>query len=98
MCQSKGVESEWFRVDSGVRQGILCSLGCIDEGGADGDGNEESEIPGGEEGREWRLTGLFYVDNLVLCVELEEDLRVMVGWFNDVCRRKVRKSFQVRPR
>ena len=31
-----------------------------------------------EEGREWRLTGLLYADDLVLCSELEEDLNVMV--------------------
>ena len=27
-------------------------------------------------------------DDLVLCGELEEDLRVMVEWFVEVCRRK----------
>ena len=27
------------------------------------------------------------VDGLVLCGELEEDLRVMVGWLGEVCRR-----------
>ena len=32
-----------------------------------------------EEGREWRLPGLLYADDLVLCGELEMDLRVMVG-------------------
>ena len=31
-----------------------------------------------EEGREWRLTGLLYAYDLVLCGELEEDLNVMV--------------------
>ena len=31
-----------------------------------------------EEGREWRLLGLLYADNLVLYGESEEDLRVMV--------------------
>ena len=41
-----------------------------------------------EDGREWRLPGLLYADNLVLCGELEEDLRVMVGWFAEVCRKK----------
>ena len=30
------------------------------------------------EGREWRFPGLLYADNLVLCGELEEDLRTMV--------------------
>ena len=42
-----------------------------------------------EEGREWRwrLPGLMYADDLVLCGELEEDLRAMVGCFVEVCRR-----------
>ena len=31
-----------------------------------------------EEGKEWRLHGLLYADDLVLCGELEEDLKVMV--------------------
>ena len=34
-----------------------------------------------KEGRGWRLLGLLYVDDLVLCDELEEDLRAMVGRF-----------------
>ena len=37
--------------------------------------------------REWRLPGLLYADGLVLCGESKEDLRVMVGWFAEVCRR-----------
>ena len=41
-----------------------------------------------EDGREWRLPGLLYADDLVLCGELEEDLRVMVGQFTEVCRRR----------
>ena len=32
-----------------------------------------------EEGRKWRLPDLFYADYLVLCGELEEDLKAMVG-------------------
>ena len=40
-----------------------------------------------EDGREWRLPVLLYADDLVLCGELEEDLRVMVGRFAEVCRR-----------
>ena len=31
-----------------------------------------------EEGREWRLPGLLYVEDLVLCDESEEDLRAFV--------------------
>ena len=37
-----------------------------------------------EDGREWRLPGLLYADELVLCGELEEDLRVMVRQFAEV--------------
>ena len=37
-----------------------------------------------EEGGEWRLPGLLYSDDLVLCGELEEDLRAMVGRFVSV--------------
>ena len=35
----------------------------------------------GEEGREWRLPGLLYADDLVLSVESEKDLRTMVARF-----------------
>ena len=41
-----------------------------------------------EEGREWRLPGLLHEDELVLCGELEEDLRTIVGRFVEVCRRR----------
>ena len=41
----------------------------------------------GEEGREWRLPGLLYVDNLVLCGELEANLKPMVGHLVEVSRR-----------
>ena len=33
------------------------------------------------------LPGLLYADDLILCGESEEDLRVMVGQFTQVCRR-----------
>ena len=49
------------------------------------DGGENGN---GKEGIDWRLPGLLYADNLVLCGELEEDLRAMVGQFVEVCRRK----------
>ena len=39
-------------------------------------------------GIEWRLPGLLYADDLVLCGEMEEDLRMMMGWFVEVCRRR----------
>ena len=41
----------------------------------------------GEEGREWRLSGLLYADYFVLYGKSEEDLLVMVGHFIEVCRR-----------
>ena len=41
-----------------------------------------------EDGREWQLPGLLYAGDLVLCGESEEDLRAMVRWFAEVCRRR----------
>ena len=38
--------------------------------------------------REWLLPGILYADYLVLCGDSEEDLRVMVGWFAEVCRKR----------
>ena len=34
------------------------------------------------------MPGLLYADGLVVCGESAEDLRVMVGWFDEVCRRR----------
>ena len=49
------------------------------------------------EGREWRLPGLLYVDDLVQCGESEKDFRVMVGRFLKVCvEEEVLESMQVR--
>ena len=39
--------------------------------------------------KEFRLPGLLYADDLVLCGESEEDLRAMVGCFVEVCRSQV---------
>ena len=41
-----------------------------------------------EEGRGWRLPGLLCADDLVSCGESGEDLRAIVGRFNEVCRRR----------
>ena len=51
-----------------------------------------------ENGREWRLPGLLYADNLVLYGKLEEDQRATVGWFAEVCRRRGLKVNVVRAR
>ena len=40
------------------------------------------------EGRKWRFPGLLYPDDLVLCGELEEDLKEMVGYYVEVCKRR----------
>ena len=47
----------------------------------------EVKMGTGKKGREWRLPSLLYANDLVLCGELEEDLRSMVGWFGELCRR-----------
>ena len=41
-----------------------------------------------EDERVWRLPVLLYADDLVLCGQLEEDLRLTVGWFAEVCKRR----------
>ena len=41
-----------------------------------------------EGGREWRLAGLVFVDNLFLCGESEEGLKVLVLRFVKGCRRR----------
>ena len=41
-----------------------------------------------EVGREWRLLGLLYADDFVLCDEVGEDLKEMVGQIVEVCRRR----------
>ena len=40
------------------------------------------------EGKEWRLSGLLYADDSVLCGESEEDLREIVENFIEVFRRR----------
>ena len=47
-----------------------------------------SDERGEKEGRKWRLSDFLYADDLVLCGESEEYLRVMVGQFIEVCRRR----------
>ena len=41
-----------------------------------------------EEERKWRLSGLLYAHELVLCGESKEDLRAIVGHFIEVYRRR----------
>ena len=51
-------------------------------------GVRKREVSFLEDEKEWRLPGLLYADDLVLCGASEEDLRVMVGCFAEVCRRR----------
>ena len=52
-----------------------------------------------EDGREWRLPGLLYAGDLVMCEESEEELRAMVGRFVEVYRRGLKvNAMQVRAR
>ena len=37
---------------------------------------------------ECRLIGILYADDLVLCGESKEDLRVIMGRFVEMCRRR----------
>ena len=83
MMTVKGGMSEQLRIDSGVRQVCIMSPWLFNVymsavmRGKNGDGKE---------GRQWRLPGLLYADELVLCGESEEDLRAMVGWFVECVR------------
>ena len=81
----KGGEREWFRIDSGMRQGCIMSSwlfnvymdGIVKEVKMR---MERRRVSFMEDGKEWRLAGLFYADDLILCG--------MVGKFGEVCRRR----------
>ena len=45
-----------------------------------------------EEGTELTLPGLLYAEDLFLCAEPKEDLRLMMGRFVEVCRRRELKA------
>ena len=51
-------------------------------------GKERRGVSFLEDGREWRLPGPLYADDLVLCSRSEKDLMVMAGWFAEGCRRR----------
>ena len=89
----KGSESDRFRIDSEMRQRCIIypwlfnvyMNGVIKEVKM-GMGKMVASFL--ENRREWRLLGLLYADDLVLCDESEENLRVMVGRFAEVCKRR----------
>ena len=89
-------KSNRFRIDSGVRPGCILSpwlfivyMNKVMKEMNMGMGRREVRFL--EEGREWRLPGLLYADDLFLCGESEEDLRATVGLFVEICRRRVLK-------
>ena len=78
----KGSESEWIRIDGEVRQGYIMSswlFNVYKDGVMKEVGMGRRGVRFLEDGREWRLPGPFYADELFICGESEEDLRVMVG-------------------
>ena len=81
----KGSKSEQFRIDSEVRQGCIMSPWLITVY-MDGVMKEGNELSGGWERVEiaWPLV---HADDLVLCDKME-DLKVMVGWFTEVYKRR----------
>ena len=89
----KGVESEQFRIESGVRQGCIMSSWLFNVY-MDGllkqvkMGMGRRGVRFLEDEREWRFPGLLYTHDLVLCGELEDELRAMVHWFAEVFRRR----------
>ena len=89
----EGDVKECFKIESGVKQGCALSLQFFNVymDVVMKEGKVGMEIMGErflEEGREWRLPGLLYANDLVLCGESEEDLKVMVERFVEVCRRR----------
>ena len=79
----KGGDSEWFRIDSGARQRCIIStwlfnvyMDTVIKEVKIGMGRRGVRFL--EEGRERRLPSFLYADDLVLCLESEEDLRAMV--------------------
>ena len=89
----KGSESKCFRIYGGVRQVCIMSLWLFNVY-MDAVMNEvtmgmgKREVRFQEQGREGRLPGLLYVDDLVLCGESEKNLRARARRFVEVCRRR----------
>ena len=85
-ARRKGGASECFRMDNVVRQGSIMSpwlftvyIDTVMKEVKLGIGRMRRRFL--KEEREWRLPGLLYANDLVLCGESEEDLRAMVGFF-----------------
>ena len=79
----KEVESERFKIDSGVRQGCIMSpwllnlyMDAVMKEVKMGMGRRGVRVL--EEGRGWRLPALLYADDLVLCDESKKNLTAMM--------------------
>ena len=89
----KESECERFWIDSWVRQGYIMSLwlshiymDAVLKEVKMGMGRRGVRFL--DDGKEWKLPGFVYADDLVLCGESEEDLRPMVEQCFEVCRRR----------
>ena len=93
-------ENDCFRIKSGGRQCCIMVLWLFNvyRNSVIKEGMGEDKIWFLEKGREWGLPGLLYADNLVLCGESEEDLKMRVGRFVVVCRRRDLKVSAIRAR
>ena len=88
-----GMEGEWFKVNSGVRQGCVMSPwlfnlymdGVIKELLM---GMEMEGVKMKMNGAEWKVPCLLYADDLVLCGESEESLSRLVERFGRICKRR----------
>ena len=89
----KGGGSDYFKTDSAVRKIFIISPWLLNVY-MDAVLKDVKMGMGGfmEEKREGRLPRLLYTDNLVLCAELEEDLKAMVRCFVKVCKRRGLKT------
>ena len=77
LASVKVVESEQFRINTGVRKGCIMSswLFNVYKDGVMKEvkmGMGRRGVSFLEDGKEWRLSGLLYADDFVLCTESEE--------------------------
>src|SRR5678815_3814626 len=87
------IESDWFNIHSGVRQGCAMSPWrsnlYMDEVMKELEvrvTRDSVRMMGNE--REWKISYLLYEDDLVLCGESEESLRGLIERFGRVCKRR----------
>ena len=88
-----GSLSEWFDIDSGVRQGCVMSPWLFNVF-MDGVMKEVRMRINGmgigleRDGIEWTLSDLMYADDVVFMAKSERELSVMIQKFDYVCKRR----------